>query len=342
MRHFCSRVCAPKPVVLRATDAFFSSSAKTRKSHSASERQRDPGWRASMRSGVLLVVVFVMGQVVPATAKPTQGDARHGQGMTPSVLRFERASVWSLHITSQRLLSDYGYAIEYAFKFLDEEELRLSAITEQEIMSGRILTILDGEPVEAEIHLRGEPLPLVMNSDGVRVVAAWRRPDRLIPADLPAEEIERRLHVLTDLRAQTRRRLGLAQFRPSQDARVRVRLAAVDSIALVPAGDPRELYEIHQPMTEAATDVLTTEVGGRHWMITWGQGVLQVQLSPVLTTVTTTVFYREGHATGRVGNWRPLSSTDATQIAETAFAYLRAARLDFGTGLITTPLPRTP
>jgi len=240
------------------------------------------------------------------------------------------------------LLADYGYAIEYAFKFLDEEELRLSAVTEQEIMSGRVLTILDGEPVEAEIHLRGEPLPLVMNSDGVRLVAAWRRPDRLIPADLPAEEIERRFRALTDLRAQTRRRLGLAQFRPSQDARVRVRLAAVDSIALVPAGDPRQLYEVQQPMTEVATEVLTTEVGGRHWMITWGQGVLQVQLSPVLTTLTTTVFYREGHATGRSGNRLPLSSTDAAQIVETAFAYLRAARLDFGTGLITTPLPRTP
>ncbi|HEX4841339.1 MAG TPA: hypothetical protein VFV60_04165 [bacterium] len=300
------------------------------------------GWWATTRSSVLVVVVCVVGQVVPTTAGAAQGDARHGGRTTPSVLRFKRASVWSLHITSQRLLADYGYAIEYAFEFLDEEELRLSAVTEQEIMSGRILTILDGEPVEAEIHLRGEPLPLVMNSDGVRVVAAWRRPDRLIPADLPAEEIERRLHALTDLRAQTRRRLGLAEFRPSQDARVRVRLAAVDSIALVPAGDPRQLYEVHQPMTDAATEVLTTEVGGRHWMITWGQGVLQVQVSPVLTTLTTTVFYREGHAAGWVGNRRPLSSTDAAQIAETAFAYLRAARLDFGTGLITTPLPRTP
>jgi len=77
-------------------------------------------------------------------------------------------------------------------------------------------------------------------------------------------------------------------------------------------------------------------------MIAWGQGMLQVQLSPVLTTLTTTVFYREGYATGQGGNRRPLSSTDATQIAETAFAYLRAARLDFGTGLITAPLPRTP
>jgi hypothetical protein len=289
-----------------------------------------------------LVVALVVGQVIPATAGAIQGDARHGGRTTASVLRFERASVWSLHITSQRLLADYGYAVEYAFKFLDEEELRLSAVTEQEIMSGRVLTILDGEPVEAEIHLRGEPLPLVMNSDGVRVVAAWRRPDRLIPADLPAEEIERRFRALTDLRAQTRRRLGLAQFRPSQDARVRVRLAAVDSIALVPAGDPRQLYEVQQPMMETATEVLTREVGGRHWMITWGQGVLQVQLSPVLTTLTTTVLYREGHATGRSGNRLPLSSTDAAQIAETAFAYLRAARLDFGTGLITTPLPRTP
>jgi hypothetical protein len=284
--------------------------------------------------------VFVAGQIVPVTAGATQGDARRGGRTTPSVLRFERGSVWSLHITSQRLLADYGYAIEYAFKFLDEEELSLSAITEQEIVSGRVLTILDGEPVEAEIHLRGEPLPLVMNSDGVRVVAAWRRPDRLIPTDLPAEEIERRFHALTELRAQTRRRLGLAEFRPSQDARVRVRLTAVDSIALVPAGDSRQLYEVHQPMTGAATEVLTTEVAGRHWVITWGQGVLQVQLSPVLTTVTTSVSYREGHATGRVGRWRPLSSTDAAQIAETAFAYLRAARLDFGTGLITTPLPR--
>jgi hypothetical protein len=260
----------------------------------------------------------------------------------PSVLCFQRASVWSLQITSQRLLADYGYAVEYAFKFLDEEELRLSAVTDQEIMSGRVLTILDGEPVEAEIHLRGEPLPLVMNSDGVRVVAAWRGSDRLIPADLPAEEIERRFHALADLRAQTRHRLGLAEFRPSQDARVGVRLAEVDSIALVPAGDSRELYEVHQPMMETATEVLTTEVAGRHWMITWGQGVLQVQLSPVLATLTTTVSYREGYATGRVGSRRPLSSTDATQIAETAFAYLRAARLDFGTGLITAPLPRTP
>ncbi len=300
------------------------------------------GWRATMRSRALLIVALVVGQVIPATAGAIQGDARHGGRTTVSVLRFERASVWSLHITSNRLLADYGYAVEYAFRFLDEEELSLSAVTEQEIMSGRVLTILDGEPVEAEIHLRGEPLPLVMNSDGVRVVAAWRRPDRLIPADLPAEEIERRFRALTDLRAQTRRRLGLAEFRPSQDARVRVRLAAVDSIALVPAGDSRELYEVHQPMTETATEVLTTEVGGRHWMITWGQGVLQVQLSPVLTTLTTTVFYREGHATGRVGSRRPLSSTDATQVAETAFAYLRAARLDFGTGLITAPLPRTP
>lgn len=299
-------------------------------------------WRATMRSSALLVVVFVAGQIVPVTAGATQGDARRSGRTTPSVLRFERGSVWSLHITSQRLLADYGYAIEYAFKFLDEEELSLSAVTEQQIMSGRVLTILDGEPVEAEIHLRGEPLPLVMNSDGVRVVAAWRRPDRLIPADLPAEEIERRFHALTELRAQTKRRLGLAEFRPSQDARVRIRLTAVDSIALVPAGDSRQLYEVHQPMTEAATEVLTTEVGGRHWMITWGQGVLQVQLSPVLTTVMTTVFYREGHATGRVGKWRSLSSTDAAQIAETAFAYLRAARLDFGTGLITTPLPRRP
>ncbi|OLC29161.1 MAG: hypothetical protein AUH31_07455 [Armatimonadetes bacterium 13_1_40CM_64_14] len=295
-----------------------------------------------MRSRALLIVALVVGQVIPATAGAIQGDARHGGRTTVSVLRFERASVWSLHITSNRLLADYGYAVEYAFRFLDEEELSLSAVTEQEIMSGRVLTILDGEPVEAEIHLRGEPLPLVMNSDGVRVVAAWRRPDRLIPADLPAEEIERRFRALTDLRAQTRRRLGLAQFRPSQDARVRVRLAAVDSIALVPVGDPRQLYEVQQPMTEVATEVLTREVGGRHWMITWGQGVLQVQLSPVLTTLTTTVFYREGHATGRSGNRLPLSSTDAAQIAETAFAYLRAARLDFGTGLITTPLPRTP
>jgi hypothetical protein len=304
-------------------------------------RGRQMNWRVTTWSNALLVVVFVMGQVVPATARATQGDARH-TGMTPSVLRFQRASVWSLHITSQRLLADYGYAIEYAFKFLDEEELRLSAVTDQEIISGRVLTILDGEPVEAEIHLRGEPLPLVMNSDGVRVVAAWRRSDRLMPADLPAEEIERRFQILTDLRAQTRRRLGLAEFRPSQDARVRVRLAAVDSIALVPAEDPRELYEVHQPMAETATEVLTTEVGGRHWMITWGQGVLQVQLSPVLTTLTTTVFYREGYATGRVGNRQPLSSTDAAQIAERAFAYLRAARLDFGTSLITAPLPRTP
>ena len=301
-----------------------------------------PRWQATMRSSLLVVLVLVVGQGIPATAGAIQGDVRNRGRTVSSGLRVDRTSVWSLRITSQRLLADYGYAVEYACKFLDEEELQLSAVTEQEIMSGRVLTILDGEPVEAEIHLRGEPLPLVMNSDGVRVVAAWRRPDRLVPADLPAEEIERRFRALTDLRAQTRFRLGLAQFRPSQDARIRVRLAAVDSIALAPAEDPRQLYEVHQPMTEAATEVLTTEVGGRHWTITWGQGALQVQFSPVLATVTTTVFYRDGHATGRVGQRRPLPSADAAQIAETAFAYLRAARLDFGTGLITTPLPRAP
>lgn len=299
-------------------------------------------WQATMRFSLLVVLALVVGQGIPATAGAIQGDVRNRGRTVSSGLRVDRTRVWSLRITSQRLLADYGYAVEYAFKFLDEEELQLSAVTEQEIVSGRVLTILDGEPVEAEIHLRGEPLPLVMNSDGVRVVAAWRRPDRLVPADLPAEEIERRFRALTDLRAQTRLRLGLAQFRPSQDARIRVRLAAVDSIALAPAEDPRQLYEVHQPMTEAATEVLTMEVGGRHWTITWGQGALQVQLSPVLATVTTTVVYRDGHATGRVGQRRPLPSADAAQIAETAFACLRAARLDFGTGLITTPLPRAP
>jgi hypothetical protein len=301
-----------------------------------------PGQQATMRWSVLVVLVLVVGQVIPAAAGAIQGDVRNRGRTASSALRVDRTRVWSLRITSQRLLADYGYAVDYAFKFLDEEELSLSAITQQEIMSGRVLTILDGEPVEAEIHLRGEPLPLVMNSDGVRVVAAWRGPDRLVPADLPAEEIERRFRALTDLRAQTRLRLGLAQFRPSQDARIRIRLAAVDSIALAPAEEPRQLYEVRQPMTEAATEVLTTEVGGQQWTITWGQGALQVQLSPVLATVTTTVAYREGHATGRVGQRRPLPLADAAQIAETAFAYLRAARLDFGTGLITTPLPRTP
>ncbi len=62
-------------------------------------------WRVTTWSNALLVVVFVVGQVVPATARATQGDARGGRTV-PSVLRFQRASVWSLQITSQRLLAD--------------------------------------------------------------------------------------------------------------------------------------------------------------------------------------------------------------------------------------------
>jgi hypothetical protein len=256
-----------------------------------------------------------------------------------SVVQFERATIWSLHVTSQRLLADFGYAMEYTFEFLDEEELRVQGLGQQEITSGRVLTILDGEVVEAEIQLRGEPMPLLMNYDGFRLVAAWHRPDRLVPTDLPPEEIARRLKVLSELRAETRRRLGLAMFRPSRDARVPLRIAAVDTIALVPADDARQRYEVRQPMTAATTEVLVREADGRRWEITWGAGALQVQLTPVLTTLMTTVSYQEGQASGRVGKWVPLRPTDAAQIAATAFDYLQAARRYFGTVSITAPLP---
>ncbi len=307
---------------------------------------RASGWRNARRGntvrwGVLCLAIVVATQpALPVSAGATRFDTRHaGRKAMASVVQFERASIWSLHVTSQRLLADYGYAMEYTFEFLDEEELRVQGLGQQEITSGRVLTILDGELVEAEIQLRGESTPLLVNYDGYRLVAAWRHPDRLVPTDLPPEEIERRLKVLSDLRAETRRRLGLAQFRPSRDARVPLRIAAVDTIALVPADDARELYEVKQPMTAAVTEVLVREADGRRWEITWGRGALQVQLNPVLTTLKTTVSYREGQATGLVGTRVPLHPMDAAQIAATAFAYLQAARQYFGTVSITAPLP---
>jgi len=102
-----------------------------------------------------------------------------------------------------------------------------------------VRTILDGEPAEIEIHLRNERMPLAIYQDGERVVAAWKGPDRLIPTDLRRDEVERRRNLMLELLAETRARLGLARFRPSETLRVRLHrtLATVETMVTYRNGE---------------------------------------------------------------------------------------------------------
>ena len=77
-------------------------------------------------------------------------------------------------------------------------------------------TILDGEPAEIEIHLRNERMPLAIY-----------------------QEVERRRNLMLELLAETRARLGLARFRPSETLRVRLHrtLATVETMVTYRNGE---------------------------------------------------------------------------------------------------------
>jgi hypothetical protein len=287
-------------------------------------------WKFGSRLAACIGLLSIAAATI--TAAPPAG------GATP-VLILQRETLWAVHVRSAQLLADRGYESEYTFEFLDEEELRVRALGTAEISSGRIRTILDGEPSEIDIHLKGEPLPLAIHQDGSRLVAAWRTEGRLIPTDLPRAEVERRRDLMIALLSRTRARLGLARFRPSETLRVMLRIAALDAIAFIPVDHEQERYEIRTPRTAAAEERLTTEADGHRWDITWRGGELRVRRFPLLTTRETIVVYRDGAVTGTVGGRMSLDPADAMRIAATGRIYLEAARQRFGTEALMEPLP---
>lgn len=226
------------------------------------------------------------------------------------------ANVWSFGVRSRALLADRGYAVEYVFEFVDEEVLRLRGTPPSELVEGTLRTILDGDPVDAVIWVRGEHVPLVVRRDRNQLVAAWEMGGRLLAADLPRAEIERRWNLMVSLLAETKRRLGLEAFFPSVDLTVQLPVVGLDALVLTPAKDTPEHYEIRAPGTTAATEYLITSVGDRRWEITWGRSRLKVRMTPAL------------------------SEAEARRTVGKAFSFLGDARRYFGTATITSALPR--
>lgn len=251
------------------------------------------------------------------------------------------ANIWSFGVQSRRLLADLGYAVEYVFEFGDEEELRLRSTAQSEVVEGTLRTILDGDPVDAVIRIQGEQLPLVIRRDRDLLVAAWDTGGRLLAADLPRAEIDRRWNLMLSLLAETKRRLGLAAFSPSQDLTVQLSVAGLDTLVLKPAKDTPEYYEIRNPATPAATEYLVTEVGERRWEITWGRSQLAVRLTPPLDprTVLTSLTYQGGRI-AFAPHTPTLPEAEARRVVGKAFSVLGDARRYFGTTAITPALPR--
>ncbi len=251
------------------------------------------------------------------------------------------ANVWSFGVQSRGLLADLGYAVEYVFEFVDEEELRLRSTAQGEIVEGSLRTILDGEPVDAVIRIQGEQLPLVILRDRELLVAAWDTGGRFLATDLPRAEIERRWTLILNLFAETKRRLGLAAFSPTQSVTVQLPVAGLDTLILKPMKDTPERYEIRKPGTPAATEYLVTDVGDRRWEITWGRSQLVVRLTAPLDpgTVLTSLTYQAGRIVV-APNPLTMPEAEARRIVGKAFSFLGDARRYFGTTEITPALPR--
>lgn len=244
----------------------------------------------------------------------------------PAVVFLRPPDLWSFKVESQQVLADLGYYSEYAFEFYDEEEIRVRAADERaEIVEGTLRTILDGEPAYALIRLRGEDQSLwvVMNPGALQV--AQMTPDGLKAADLPEPEVQRRLALLASLHREVRQRLGLRNFRPSVALRVRLNVAPVDVLTLVPGSGSIVRYAVSRPGTGNAAETLVVQVKEQTWTITWA--------APTLT-VTIVVGRRP---TVRSYQLRPGVARDAT--AATALTLLRGARDQCGTGPVVLPLP---
>lgn len=252
------------------------------------------------------------------------------------------ANVWSFRIHSETLLADQGYRVEYLFEFLDEEELRVRGSDRSELIEGRIRTILDGDPIEATIRLRGEEFVLTINRDRDRLIASRHVRGRPMAADLPIQEIERRWTLLTGLLAETKRRLGLAQFHPSRDQVVRLPVRHVDTLELTPTKETPLLYEVKRPGTPAATERLITEVGGQRWEIVWGDAQLMVRIAPARQPSAwhSSLTYRGGRVQG-TSRGRPMQAAEGTRLVMKAVSIMESARLYFGTASIAAPLPPT-
>ena len=268
-------------------------------------------------AGCLLAVVML-------TLRP--GGLR-ADGAAPPAVVLRPPDLWSFKVESRRLLADLGYHTEYAFEFYDEEEIRVRATAERaEIVEGTLRTILDGEPAYALIRLRGEEAPLwVVMNPGSRQ-AAWMTPDGLKGVDLPGAEVLRRVTLLTSFLRELRERLGLRNFRPSVASQVRVRIAQVDVLTLVPGTGSIVRYELRLPASGDAAETLINQVQDQTWTITWAAPTLTVRIAiPRRAPVTRTYQLRPGD--GRDGT------------ATAALTLLRGARERFGIGTVASPLP---
>lgn len=255
-------------------------------------------------------------------------------------ITLQLVNIWSFVVRSQSLLADRGYAIEYLYEFQDEEELRVRGSNRAEILEGQIRTILDGDPVEASLHIRGEDYTLTINRDRDRLVAAWQVLGRAVAADLPVQEINRRWSLLRRLLFETKRRLGLAQFAPSRTQSINLLIRHVEALALTPTKDTPLSYELRRPGQPDVTEILVTQVAQQRWEITYGGGQLSIRITPADDPSTTvlSITYRGGIVAGTSGG-SPLSRAEGFRTAAKAFSFLQSTRAYFGTASVTAAIP---
>ncbi len=248
-----------------------------------------------------------------------------GVGAVPAVV-LRPPDLWSFQVESRRLLADLGYHTEYAFEFYDEEEIHVRATSDRaEIVEGVFRTILDGDPAYAQLQVRGEEMPLWVVLNPGSEQAAWMTAAGLRAADLPDAELQRRIGMLASLMNEARLRLGLRNFRPSVAPVVRMEVAQVDVLTLVPGTGSIVRYEVRLPGTSGTMETLVVQVRDQTWTIGWAGQILTVTIeAPGRRPVTRTYQL-------------PGTRRDAT--ATQAIALLRGARERFGTGPVVPPLP---
>ncbi len=275
--------------------------------------------RPQHRPLVLWLLVALAGALLP--------NPPSARGAAPGAVVLKPPDLWSFKVESRRMLADVGYASEYVFEFYDEEEVRVRAASERaEIVEGTLRTILDGELAYALIRLRNDSMPLWVVLNPGTVQAAWMTPDGLKAAGLPDAEVLRRVALLTGLLEKFRERLGLRNFRPSVATQVRVKIAHVDVLTLVPGTGSIVRYAIRLPASGDAAETLVNQVQDQTWTITWSAPTLTVRIGiPRRAPVTRTYRLRPGD--GRDGT------------ATAALTLLRGARDRFGTGTVAPPLP---